>query len=168
MVKSMCKNLTRTVALLAGLTLSLAACGEAQIIDAQGAEYESALPDLQFGKSDQSSNTSLGQRLEPGAAASGTIAGFVALPVSLSTEERLEVQTWTERPSVVMVYGPRTAQDWDLERVRAATRDIKPGVHSEYLRFVAPEAGEYLVVVGNGDEQPTRWILARPGRMASE
>ena len=145
------------------VVMGLTACGEYEVISASGEVAAVSMPDLQFGKADSSSNTRLGDPLEAGTAASGTVTGFAALPVSLSQDEVLEVQTWTERPAVIMVYGPRTGATWDFQRVQAATRDIKPGVHSEYLQYAAPATGEYLVVVGNGDNQPNRWILARAG-----
>ena len=156
----------RTLAVALMLTLGVSGCGEYEVISSSEQLIEAPAPDLQFGKADKSSNTRLGQRLEAGTAASGTVTGFTALPVTLTRDEVLEVQTWTERPAVIMVYGPRAGTDWDFRRVQAATRDIKPGVNSEYLQYAAPESGEYLVVVGNGDEEPNRWILARAGRMA--
>ena len=153
----------RTVVAALLVVIGFAACGEYEVISAAGEAVEMASPDLQFGKADKSSNTRLGDPLEAGTAVSGTVTGFAALPVTLSKDEVLEVQTWTERPAVIMVYGPRQGADWDLQRVRAATRDIKPGVNSEYLQYAAPATGDYLLVVGNGDDQPNRWILARAG-----
>ena len=158
----------RTLAFALVLALAVSGCGEYEVISSSKQLVEAPAPDLQFGKADKSTNTKLGDRLEAGTAASGTVTGFTALPVTLTRDEVLEVQTWTERPAVIMVYGPRTGTDWDFRRVQAATRDIKPGVNSEYLQYAAPESGEYLVVVGNGDEEPNRWILARAGRMAVE
>ena len=150
------------------LLVSGIGCGEYEVIHANAPVAEFGNPDLQFGKSDKSTNTKLGDRLEAGTAASGEVMGFVALPVTLAENEVLEMQTWTERPAVVMVYGPRATAEWDFQRVRAATRDIKPGVHSEYVQYAAPASGEYLVVVGNGDTKPNRWILARAGHMDVE
>ena len=170
MMKQMNMDFRSFRSMACGLLLSLCAagCGEYEVISASAAAIEVAAPDLIFGKADQSSNTKLGRRLDAGMAASGTVTGFTALPVTLTRDEILEAQTWTERPAVIMVYGPRIGADWDFKRVQAATRDIKPGVHSEYLQYVAPESGEYLVVVGNGDDLPNRWILARAGRMEAE
>jgi len=158
------KMQTRTLmTIFTGVFIGLAGCGELIVIDSTTDDEPAVFgaPELLFGKSDQSSNTQLGAALERGSAASGETVGFTALPVQLERGEVLTVQGWTSRASVLMVYGPRFGAEWNLEQVRAATRDAEPGVHTESLQFEAPESGDYLVVVGADDGITARWIVAR-------
>ena len=123
-----------------------------------------SMPDLAFGgpKADgPSTNTTLGNRLLPGTALSGKHTGFMAFPMEAEAGEFIPVQAWTSEASVVFIFGPRQGRDWDFEQVRVWSEDVKPGVETRRLNFEAPEAGEYLVVVGALDARESDWIVAR-------
>ena len=148
------------------LALLSTGCAEAEIIDSADLDRVevNTLPDLAFGgpKGDQpSTNTILGERLEPGRALSGEGAGFIALPFYAETGEPIPIQAWTSKSSVVFVYGPRRAGHWDMEQVRAGSYGVQPDVETRRVEFQTPESGEYLLVVGSLDESSTEWIVAR-------
>ena len=119
-------------------------------------------PDLQFsGKADGgSSNITMGPVLERGNARAGAVSGYVALPVSLEGGESLLVQAWTDKPSVVFVFGPQMGGKWDFEQVREFSHSMKPGVESQWFNYDATFSGDYLVIVGALSGELTDWIVA--------
>jgi len=134
--------------------------------DASSPEMKDAslleFPDLQFsGKADGgSSNISMGPVLERGNARSGAVAGYAALPVKLDGGESLLVQAWTDKPSVVFVFGPRIGGKWDFEQVREFSKSMKPGVESQWFNYDASVPGDYLLIVGALSGEMTDWIVA--------
>lgn len=121
-----------------------------------------ATPDLQFGKGDDgSSNTILGDRLHPGSALNGSHWGYVAMPLEAEQGTPIKIHAWTSRPSVIFLYGPKAYDGWTLEQAREFSQQVKPGIEFRSLNFDIPETGEYLVIIGSTDEEPTEWIVAR-------
>ena len=120
------------------------------------------LPDLQLGgKADGgSSNVSWGPGIERGAVRGGFNSGYVAMPINLEANDPLLLQAWTDRPSVVFVYGPNRDGKWDMEQVRQISRNLELGVEGQFFQLNPVESGEYLVIVGALSGNMTEWIVA--------
>ena len=149
------------------LLLAAVACDGAPRTEGPAASpalADAPTPDLAFlGKADGgSANTRLGERIEAGRVREGRSEGFVALPLTATAGESVEIHGWTSRPAVLFVYGPQQGGRWDFEQVRAYSQGVKPGLHSRAVAFQAQKAGEYLVVVGALDGKPADWLVTIP------